>query len=69
LKSVVTIIDLHQNYDYYEYWSSNKWLVQEILAMINEVDKDIIIDGIINIPRIVWKKVILDLRLIIDFRL
>jgi len=47
LKSVVTIINLRQNYDYYEYWSSNKWLVQEILAIINEVDKDIIMDGIL----------------------
>ena len=32
------IINIEQDYNYYQLWSDNKWLVDEILALL---DKDI----------------------------
>jgi len=36
----ITVMNIKWNYNYYQPWSDNEWLVDEILAML---DKNIII--------------------------
>jgi len=32
-------MELHWNYDYYQHWTNNKWIVEEILVIRNKANK------------------------------
>ena len=36
LKLIDNVMNIEQNYNYYQLWSNNEWLVDEILAMLDE---------------------------------
>ena len=40
------VMELHWDYDYYQPWTDNEWMVKEIIAIRDERDKDNIIDNI-----------------------
>jgi len=39
-------MELHWDYDYYQLWTDNKWIVEEIIVIRDEGDKDDIIDNV-----------------------
>ena len=45
-KSVLSIIELHWDYNYYQPWTDNKWIVEEIMTIRDEKDKDNTIDDV-----------------------
>jgi len=40
-------MELHWDYDYYQPWTNNKWMVEEMIAIREEGDKDNAIDNIL----------------------
>ena len=40
------VMELHWDYDYYQPWTDNEWMVKEMIAIRDERDKDNIIDNI-----------------------
>jgi len=40
-------MELHWDYDYYQFWTNNKWIVEEIMVIKNEEDKDDIINNVL----------------------
>ena len=40
------VMELHWDYDYYQLWTDNKWIVEEIIVIRDEGDKDDIIDNV-----------------------
>ena len=39
-------MELHWDYDYYQPWTSNKWIVEEILVIRNKTDKENTMDDV-----------------------
>jgi len=37
---------LHWDYNYYQPWTDNKWIVEEMMAIRDERDKDDIMDDV-----------------------
>ena len=43
----MSVMELYWDYDYYQPWTNNEWMVNEMLAIRDEVDKDNTMDGIL----------------------
>ena len=39
-------MELYWNYDYYQPWTDNKWIVEEMMAVKDKEDKDDIINDV-----------------------
>jgi len=39
-------MELHWDYDYYQPWTNNKWIVEEILVIRNKTDKENTMDDV-----------------------
>ena len=39
-------MELHWDYDYYQPWTNNKWIVEEILVIRNKTDKKNTMDDV-----------------------
>ena len=39
-------MELHWDYDYYQPWTDNKWIVEEMMAVKDKKDKDDIINDV-----------------------
>jgi len=47
LRRWMSVMELYWDYDYYQPWTNNEWMVNEMLAIRDEVDKDNTMDGIL----------------------
>ena len=41
-----SVMELHWDYDYYQPWTDNKWIVEEMMAVKDKEDKDDIINDV-----------------------
>jgi len=39
-------MELHWDFDYYQPWTNNRWMVEEMIVIRDEEDKDDVIDDI-----------------------
>ena len=39
-------MELHWNYNYYQPWTNNKWMVDEMIVIRDERDKDDVMDDV-----------------------
>ena len=39
-------MELHWNYNYYQPWTNNKWMVEEMIVIRDERDKDDVMDDV-----------------------
>ena len=39
-KNISHVMELHWDYDYYQLWTDNKWMVKEMMVIKDEEDKD-----------------------------
>jgi len=40
------VMELHWDYDYYQSWTNNEWMVEEMMGIRDEKDKDDAMDNV-----------------------